>query len=203
MQTLFFTESLSLFNLIVSIALLNYKKKEIVVICFVSLLFLMYFYRYPCRNNLISKENSIVSPCDGTILAIQQTNDFYHIKVFLSIFDVHVQWYPVDGRIVKTQYKPGEFNIAYILEKSDYNEKMTTVIQHTKGLIRVDQIAGQVATRIVNHSIQDTHIKRGDYMGMIKLSSRVDIFLPVSSVKLLCNVKDKVRGNETILAEWI
>lgn len=202
MRTLFFTESLSMFNLIISIALLNYKKKEVVVICFICLMFLMYFYRYPYRNSSMCKRESIVSPSDGTILAIQRTKDHYHIKVFLSIFDVHVQWYPVDGRIIKTQYKPGEFNIAYILDKSDYNEKMTTVIQHTKGLVRVDQIAGQIATRIVNKSVKDTHIKRGDYMGMIKLSSRVDIFLPISNVKLLCNVNDKVIGNETILAEW-
>ena len=202
MQTLFFTESAYVSNLILCIALLNYKKKEVVLICFIVIVFLMYFYRYPCRDSSMLDDKCIVSPCDGTILDIKQTEDLYHIKVFLSVFDVHVQWYPVDGTIQSVQYKPGEFNIAYILEKSDFNEKMSTVIKNRNGVLRVDQIAGQIATRIVNRSIENTEIKRGDYMGMIKLSSRVDIFLPISKVKLLCRVQDKVKGNKTVLAEW-
>lgn len=202
MQSLLFTESTYVSNLILCIALLNYKKKEVVIICFIAIVFLMYFYRYPCRDSSMFDDKCIVSPCDGTILDINQTDDVYHIKVFLSVFDVHVQWYPVDGTIQSVQYKPGEFNIAYILEKSDFNEKMSTVIKNKKGVLRVDQIAGQIATRIVNRSIENKEIKRGDYMGMIKLSSRVDIFLPTSKVKLLCHVQDKVEGNKTILAEW-
>lgn len=169
---------------------------------FVVFAFLLYFYRYPPRDSSLLDPRSIVSPCDGTILKIEKIQDVYHIKVFLSIWDVHVQWYPVDGRVQSVQHHPGQFNVAYILEKSDYNEKTSTVIQNERGTIRVDQIAGQVANRIVNKSVQDTQVKRGDYMGMIKLSSRVDVFLPASKVKLLCRVKDKVIGNGTVLATF-
>ena len=80
---------------------------------------------------------------------------------------------------------------------------MTTIIQNEHGVVRVDQIAGQVGRRIVNKSISNTYIKRGNLMGMIKLSSRVDIYLPVKKVKLFIHKNDTVTGKLTPIAKWI
>jgi phosphatidylserine decarboxylase len=148
-------------------------------------------------------ESFITSPCDGKVLSITETKDeMYKISIYLSVLDVHIQWYPVDGLIRNVMYRKGEFNLAHILEKSDYNERMTTIIQNKNGIVRVDQIAGQVARRIVNKSISNTYVKRGNRMGMIKLSSRVDIFLPVKKVKLFINEGDTVSGKTTPIGKW-
>tara|TARA_B100001758_G_scaffold124711_1_gene107328 strand:- start:1997 stop:2494 length:498 start_codon:yes stop_codon:yes gene_type:complete len=163
----------------------------------------MYFYRFP--NRIIkNKDNmNILSPSDGKIVKIIKERDYYKIIVFLSIFDVHIQWYPINGIITHSEYKTGKFNLAYILEKSDYNEKYITEIKNSNGKIRVVQIAGMVARRIVNNSKINKKVKQGDYMGMIKLSSRIDIYLPVNNVKLLVKKGDKIYGNHTKIGEWI
>lgn len=162
------------------------------------------FYRLPKRLKPRYVDSIITSPSDGKILKISETNDgYYKIAIYLSPLDVHIQWYPVDGIIKNTLYKKGVFNLAYVLEKSDYNERMSTIIQSNKGVVRVDQIAGQVARRIVNWSISNSYVKRGNLMGMIKLSSRVDIYLPKNKVKLFVNENDRVTGKLSAIAQWI
>jgi phosphatidylserine decarboxylase len=128
----------------------------------------------------------------------------YKITIYLSIFDVHTQWFPVSGKITSITRKEGEFNLAHILEKSEYNERFTTIIQPNKirGSVRIDQIAGQVARRIVNWSKKNTNVNRGDLLGMIKLSSRVDLYLPVNNVRLHVKKGDNVKGNETSIGTW-
>jgi phosphatidylserine decarboxylase len=164
---------------------------------------LIYFYRIPKRLKPSFDESFITAPSDGKILNISKTKDeMYKITIYLSILDVHVQWYPVDGLIRNIMYRKGEFNLAHLLEKSDYNERMTTIIQNKKGIVRVDQIAGQVARRIVNKSISNTYVKRGNQMGMIKLSSRVDIYLPINKVKLFVQEGDKLTGKTTPIGKW-
>ncbi len=205
MRTLLFTESYLLSTIIIIILVLCilYNYKILTYGCLLLLLLLMYFYRFP--NRIIkNKDNmNILSPSDGKIVKIIKERDYYKIIVFLSIFDVHIQWYPINGIITHSEYKTGKFNLAYILEKSDYNEKYITEIKNSNGKIRVVQIAGMVARRIVNNSKINKKVKQGDYMGMIKLSSRIDIYLPVNNVKLLVKKGDKIYGNQTKIGEWI
>ena len=80
---------------------------------------------------------------------------------------------------------------------------MSTIIQSEYGVVRLDQIAGQVARRIVNWSISNSFVKRGNLMGMIKLSSRVDIYLPKHKVKLFVKLNDTLRGKQTAIAKWV
>jgi phosphatidylserine decarboxylase len=164
--------------------------------------FLMYFYRFPERELLTGGDTTtIVSPCDGTVLDVFLEDDAYRIVVYLSIWNVHTQWYPVSGCVLRMHHKPGEFNLAHVLEKSDFNERCSTVIQHGRGRVQVDQIAGQVARRIVNRSRVGSDVRQGEYMGMIKLSSRVDILVP-STVQVSVKRNDRVWGNRTELARW-
>lgn len=204
MKTLLFKESIELVILL-GITMYLFRHWNIIFfLCILLLIILSIFYRLPKRLKLRYNDSIITSPTDGTILKISETEDgFYKITVYLSIYDVHIQWYPVDGIIKNVLYKKGTFNLAHILEKSDYNERMSTIIQNKYGVIRIDQIAGQLARRIVNWSISNSYVKRGNLMGMIKLSSRVDIYLQKNKVKLSVKENDKLIGKISTIAEWI
>jgi phosphatidylserine decarboxylase len=204
MKTLLFKESIELVILLCVIMIIFKQYNIIFTSCLILLGMLAYFYRLPKRDKPTFNDSMITSPSDGTILKISETKDnMYKVTIYLSILNVHTQWYPVNGLIRNIIYKKGQFNLAHILEKSDYNERMSTVIQHKKGIVRVDQIAGQVARRIVNKSISNTYVRRGNLMGMIKLSSRVDIYLPIKKVTLFVQEGDKLLGKLTPIAKWI
>ncbi len=206
MKTLLFSESyliasITLFTLLISILL---RIKMLLFITTIIFLFLMFFFRLPNRklSDAIDKRDYIISPCDGTILKIEEEGDKIKIITFLSVFNVHVQWYPIDGYIKKAEHKDGEFNMANMLEKSEYNERFTTEIENDKGVVRMDQIAGLIARRIVNKSVLNEYVKSGDYMGIIKFSSRVDIYLPKNKVEILVKENEKIFGKETLIAKW-
>jgi phosphatidylserine decarboxylase len=156
---------------------------------------------YDSSNKLYDSSNKLY---DSSNKLYDSSNKLYKITIYLSIFDVHTQWFPVSGKITSITRKEGEFNLAHILEKSEYNERFTTIIQPNKirGSVRIDQIAGQVARRIVNWSKKNTNVNRGDLLGMIKLSSRVDLYLPVNNVRLHVKKGDNVKGNETSIGTW-
>jgi phosphatidylserine decarboxylase len=156
---------------------------------------------YDSSNKLYDSSNKLY---DSSNKLYDSSNKLYKITIYLSIFDVHTQWFPVSGKITSITRKEGEFNLAHILEKSEYNERFTTIIQPNKirGSVRIDQIAGQVARRIVNWSKKNTNVNRGDLLGMIKLSSRVDLYLPVNNIRLHVKKGDNVKGNETSIGTW-
>lgn len=164
---------------------------------------LLFFYRVPTREKSKEGLSAIVSPCDGEITEIsRQPSGAIRIVVYLSPMDVHLQWYPTYGVVVDKKYVPGEFNLAKVLRKSDYNERSITVIRAPQGWVRVDQIAGQLARRIVNRSEIGDVVRRGEHMGMIKLSSRVDLHVPARSTKIYAKVGDRVVGGVTTVAHW-
>lgn len=204
MKTLLFEESPEIILLLFGV-MIFFNKPIVYSMGSVLMCMMLYFYRLPTRivATTETETNVIVSPTDGTILKIEQlANGDRKIIIYLSVLNVHVQWYPVDGVVRECKYKPGEFNLAHILEKSDYNEKVSTIIDTVDGPIKIDQIAGQVARRIVNRSRKNVRVKRGAYMGMIKLSSRVDLYIPSKNTTLLVKPFDKVYGNLTLIAEW-
>ena len=213
MKTLLFEESPE-FVYILFILMIVFKKYNIIFFLSTFIfIMLCVFFRLPLRNTLDEGDDTVItSPSDGTILSISivnsdeydSSNKLYKITIYLSIFDVHTQWFPVSGKITSITRKEGEFNLAHILEKSEYNERFTTIIQPNKirGSVRIDQVAGQVARRIVNWSKKNTNVNRGDLLGMIKLSSRVDLYLPVNNVRLHVKKGDNVKGNETSIGTW-
>jgi phosphatidylserine decarboxylase len=236
MKTLLFEESPEFVYILFIFMIVFKKYNIIFFLATFIFIMLCVFFRLPVRNTLDEgDDNVITSPSDGTILSISivnldendssnklhdssnklhdssnklhdSSNKLYKITIYLSIFDVHTQWFPVSGKIISITRKEGEFNLAHILEKSEYNETVTTIIQpylnKNRGSVRVDQIAGQVARRIVNWSKKNTNVNRGTLLGMIKLSSRVDLYLPVNNVRLHVKKGDKVKGNETSIGTW-
>jgi phosphatidylserine decarboxylase precursor-related protein len=136
---------------------------------------LVYLYRVPNRPSITGDPTRIVSPCDGTVLdIIDLPNGFTQIIIYLSILDVHAQWFPTDGTVHETVYTPGKFNLAHILEKSDYNEKVTTILETPYGQVRINQIAGQVARRIVNWS-------RPGQVGRNRSTREDSLIIPIKS----------------------
>lgn len=206
METLLFQES-SLLLIVVTVifgltdVIFQKYKVYIIVLYFIVLSFLLFFYRLPTRVNKYPS-NILVAPCDGKVVGIQRINAVTtHVAIFLNIFDCHVQWCPVDGYIKSVIHKKGRFHPAYILNKSKYNERTETIIYlpQIDDEIKMVQIAGQIARRIVTHVQPDDYVNRGDRFGMIKLGSRVDLFIPHQHVKLLIHIGDKIIGNKTVI----
>lgn len=209
MNTLFFKESFFLFTVITIIALLivllfSKKWAIIFIVYLVIIAFLVYFYRVPNRS-VVYNPDVLLAASDGTVKQIIYDKDTktYRIVVFLHIFNQHLQFYPINGSIKALNYHVGEFHPAYLLEKSKYNERMETILNTKYGDIKITQIAGQIARRIVNKSEVGKKIKQGDYMGMIKLSSRVDIEFSANYFKPSVNIGDKIHAQQTILATLI
>jgi phosphatidylserine decarboxylase len=144
----------------------------------------------------------LVAPCDGKIISISRINQrMIHIAIFIHLWDAHVQWCPINGIVESIVHKEGSFHPAYMLNKSKYNERIETVlyIPAIDDYIKIVQIAGQIARRIVMYKEEDDEVERGDIIGFIKLGSRVDLFVPHDKVKLLINIGDTVIGNKTII----
>lgn len=164
------------------------------------------FFRVPYR--IINKvDNGVLSPADGTILSVGPAFEYEYFKderlkisIFMSINNVHVNSYPIDGTVEYTAYHPGKYYLAKLPKSSVDNEHNTIVIgadEHDKVLFR--QIAGFVARRIISYPEVGDVVKQGEEVGMIKFGSRVDVFLPLD-VQVAVNKGDKVVSKKTVLA---
>ena len=179
----------------------------IVIISLVFLFLIIWFFRDPKRD-LVKNNNLIYSPADGKVVVIEKTVEKEYLKderiqvsIFMSPLNVHINRYPVSGKIVYTKYHEGKYFVAWHPKSSTKNERATIVVETgNKTRILVRQIAGAVARRIVCYAKTGSKAEQGNEIGFIKFGSRVDIFLPTSS-KILCKPNQKVKGNQTILAE--
>jgi len=170
-------------------------------------LFVVYFFRDPNRR-LPHGENIIVSPADGKIILIETeqshpffTDSVFKISIFMSVFDVHVNRYPIAGKIVHFQYSEGKFLPAYQDGASYENEQTTIVIQGDALKILFKQIAGIIARRIVCYAGEGIRAEMGERCGMIKFGSRVDVVMP-ALVHLNVKLNDTVRAGQTILGTY-
>lgn len=172
-----------------------------------AFIFLLFFFRNPERHCPAALRNPkiIVCPADGKIVALETVKgdpDFgQKIAIFLSPFDVHVNWTPVSGTIEKITYHLGSFTMAFLPKSSELNERNDVLLRSEFGtLIRVRQIAGTVARRIVCWVREGGRIKVGHLFGMIKFSSRVEVFLPGNTIVHVRNGQ-RVYGGHTVLGE--
>ena len=176
----------------------------------ILILFIIYFYRSPkIKKNLqLYTNNYIVSPSYGTVMEIINNVNSYHICIFLSPLDVHVQYFPTNGYITNIIYDDiGKFDLAYKMNKSRYNEKCIHTLITKYGKITIYQIAGFFVRNIQHYkNINDT-FEISEKLGMINFGSRVDIILPKISesgiCKLLINKNNYVNGGTTKIAQYI
>lgn len=175
---------------------------------FVLIAVVVRFFRIPTRS-FTEGNDLVICPADGTIVAIEDTfvEEFFgenrrQISVFMSPSNVHVNLYPVSGKIVYTNYWPGTFLVAWHPKSSTENERNTVVIDnHKHGPVMVRQIAGALARRIVCYAHTHEKINQGCELGFIKFGSRVDVFLPLTA-KLEVKLDQKVKGGVTVLARF-
>jgi len=170
-------------------------------------IYIFYFFRDP--NRIIPLDDFIVSPADGTITYIGETNNpldiennnevYTKVSIFLSIFDVHVNRMPIEGTIKEIKYIPGKFINATLDKSSEQNEKNIIKISNGTYNYFVVQIAGLIARRIVCNVNKNQDLKKGERIGIIKFGSRVDLYLPKSN-KILVSKGQKVIGGETIIS---
>jgi phosphatidylserine decarboxylase len=171
------------------------------------LLFIISFFRIPKRK-LTVREDAIVAPADGKIVAIEQVQaDEYFtdrrilVSIFMSPLNVHVNRNPVSGDVVYSQYHKGKYLVAWHPKSSTENERHSVAYRKDGKEILVKQIAGAVAKRIVNYLQVGQHVKQAEEMGFIKFGSRVDLLLPLDA-KVQVKIGDKPQGGVTVIATW-
>ena len=168
--------------------------------------FIVRFFRVPKRP-LHTDERKIYAPCDGKVVVIEEVDETeflntrcLQISIFMSVWNVHINWNPIAGKVLYQKYHPGKFLVAWEPKSSTLNERTTIAIERPDGVkVLFRQIAGFLARRIVCYSKENDVAKQNEEMGFIKFGSRVDVFVPLdSAVKV--NLNQKVVGTQTVLA---
>ncbi len=173
---------------------------------FLLTLFMVYFFRDPERF-APADENIFVSPADGKIILIQNVHedrflkaDAVEVSIFMSPLDVHVNRSPYDGTVEAVVHTPGKFFSAFKHEASMQNENIAMVLNTRYGKVLSRQVAGFLARRAVCRVKAGDVLKKGERYGVIKFSSRLDLYLP-KEAKIRVKLGDVVKAGETVVAE--
>lgn len=166
------------------------------------------FFRSPRRNFTGNRENVVVASADGKVVALERTYESEYLKceviqlsIFMSVFNVHANWFPVDGEVVFAKHHPGRFMAAYLPKSSTENERSTVVIKTKNGQeILMRQIAGAMARRIVTYAQPGVEASIEDHMGFIKFGSRIDLYLPLNT-EINVKIGDFTIGGITEVAQ--
>ena len=176
------------------------------LVCTLFAAFCFHFFRDPLRIPP-KGDNIILSPADGKVVfvgKVEYDSDLnapaQQISIFLSLFNVHVNRIPVKGTVKSVKYQKGRFLAAFKEEASKVNEQTSVVIQTTDHLVKVKQIAGILARRILCYLQNGEAVSLGDRFGFIRFGSRTDVVLPLEA-SISVSVGQKVIGGETIIGE--
>lgn len=172
------------------------------------LLWQISFFRVPIRK-VNHQEDAVVSSADGTVVVIEEVmeSEYFNdrriqISVFMSPFNVHINWFPIEGEVSYVKYHPGKFLFANNPKSSTDNERNTVVVRDAKGReVLFRQIAGMMARRIVCYTTKGKPAPQGGEFGLIRFGSRVDFFVPLGS-EVMVKIGDKVQGQKTVLANF-
>ena len=165
------------------------------------------FFRCPIRLFGNDTTKTVVAPADGKVVVVEEVeeNEYFHdkriqVSIFMSLTNVHANWYPVDGTVKLVGHQNGKFMKAWLPKASLDNERSTIVIETPEGVeLLVRQIAGAMARRIVTYAIPGDACYIDEHLGFIKFGSRVDVFLPLGTdVKVALG--QSTTGNQTIIA---
>ncbi|WP_251619818.1 phosphatidylserine decarboxylase family protein [Odoribacter lunatus] len=171
-------------------------------------LFVLNFFRFPNRQITVS-DNTILAPADGKIVVIEETEETEYFKerriqvsIFMSIFNVHINWFPVNGIIRYFKYHKGKFSAAFLPKSSTENERTTIVVECPNGqTILMRQIAGAMARRIVSYTPEGGEARQDKHAGFIKFGSRVDLLLPLGT-NIEVKLGQKTKGSQTVIGTF-
>lgn len=171
-------------------------------------LLIVNFFRFPNRV-ILQDDNSILAPADGKIVVIEETEEPEYfrdkriqVSIFMNIFNVHINWFPVNGIIKYFKYHKGKYAAAYLPKSSTENERTTIVIGGSNGqTVLMRQIAGAIAKRIVSYAPVGGKARQDRHAGFIKFGSRVDLFLPLDT-KIEVKLGQKTVGSQTVIGRF-
>jgi phosphatidylserine decarboxylase len=181
------------------------------VISSVLFLFFTNFFRSPRRFYQQSHPGDIVSPADGKVVVIEPVYENLLLKerrlqvsIFMSVTDVHANWYPLAGKVIHYSHRSGNYHAAWLPKASSENERSSVIIRaaYNQQTVLVRQIAGALARRIVTYAHTGKRCKLNEHLGFIKFGSRVDLFFPLDSVDMLVEQGAHVKGNKTVIARF-
>lgn len=166
------------------------------------------FFQCPIRIFGQDTEKIVVAPADGKIVVIEEVdeNEYFHdrrlmISIFMSVTNVHANWYPVDGVVKHVDHHNGRFMKAWLPKASTENERSMVVIETPEGhTVMARQIAGAIARRIVTYAEKNEECFIDEHMGFIKFGSRVDVYLPLGT-EVCVSMGQTTTGNQTIIAK--
>jgi phosphatidylserine decarboxylase len=176
------------------------------VLVSVVALWVAYFFRDPERTGERGAQ-LVVAPADGRVVMITTVNepDFLggratRISIFMNIFNVHVNRYPIGGSVGYLRYVPGKFLDAHAERASIENEQSSIGIEDAGRRVLVRQIAGLIARRIITYPLMNERVVQGDRLGLIRFGSRVDVYVPENAT-VKVKVGDLPVAGTTVLAE--
>ena len=182
--------------------------RAVLIVSSILYLLMVNFFRFTNRH-IIVKDNTILAPADGKIVVVEETFEPEYLKkqciqvsIFMNIFNVHINWFPVNGIIKFFKYHPGRYMAAYLPKSSTENERTTIAIETSNGQeIVMRQIAGAMAKRIVSYAPVGGVARQDEHAGFIKFGSRVDLYLPLGT-KIDVKLGQKVTGSQTLIGTF-
>lgn len=181
-----------------------------VLVCLMAVVYgvMVNFFRCPIRYfNGDDTEGIVVAPADGKVVVIEEVEEdtYFHdrrmmVSIFMSLFNVHANWFPVDGKVKFVKHHDGNFHKAWLPKASEENERADILIETEDGEeVLCRQVAGAVARRIVTYAKDGEDCFIDEHLGFIKFGSRVDVFLPLGS-KVCVKMGQSTTGDQTVIA---
>ena len=168
--------------------------------------FITYFFRLP-RRETVSGDNVLTAVADGEIVILEKVYEPEYLKreciqvsIYMNFFNVHVNFWPMDGEVSYYKYHPGKYYLAFLPKASELNEHSSIGMRNAYGEILFKQLAGTFARRIVCYAKPGNVVKKGSQCGIIKFGSRIDMYLPLDA-DIKVEIGDDVRACETVIAE--
>lgn len=167
------------------------------------------FFRCPIRYfPQEDTDNIVVAPADGKIVVVEEVDEdeYFHdrrlmISIFMSLWNVHANWFPVDGQVKSVKHHNGNFHKAWLPKASEENEHADVLITTPDGVdILCRQIAGAVARRIVTYAKEGEDCYIDEHLGFIKFGSRVDVYLPLGT-EVFVKMGQSTIGDQTVIAK--
>ncbi len=182
--------------------------------CLVSVFSVLYlimlnFFRCPKRFlDVDDTNNLVVAPADGKVVVVEEVDEdqYFHerrimVSIFMSLFNVHANWFPVDGHVKMVKHQDGNYHKAWLPKASEENEHADVIIETPNGVsVLCRQVAGAVARRIVTYAKPGEECEIDDHLGFIKFGSRVDVYLPVNA-EICVKMGQSTTGDQTIIAK--
>jgi len=193
-----------IFFAVITVLSIIFQANWVTVVAIILTIFMLYFFRDPDRH-AIPDANSFYAPADGKVIQIRETLEdelsnerMIEVSIFMNAFNVHVNRVPCEGTVKEVKHYSGRFMAAFKEEASKSNEHINMVMECKQGTVMMRQVAGLIARRAVCRVKPGDTLKQGERYGLIKFSSRVDLFLPLGT-EVKVQLGDKVKAGETLI----